>query len=153
MYRIRFDESLSCKETLNRSARWIFFWILEVGIHINNIPCYRQRLQCSSNPRRTSHRNQQWLQKADRKPHWLVLPLLLLRGNLVGVTTVVVVGLKLSWTDESVAIVWENQRLRENGTSDHLLLSHLSFGFWFREKYIALIFGFLRRERSNGFHF
>ena len=29
MYRIRFDESLSCKKTPNRSARWFFFWILE----------------------------------------------------------------------------------------------------------------------------
>ena len=25
IYRIRFDESLSCKEMPNRSARWIFF--------------------------------------------------------------------------------------------------------------------------------
>ena len=110
------------------------------GIHINNIP-YRQRLQCSSNPRSTSCWNRQWLQKANWKPHWLVLPLLLLRGDLVGMTVVVVVspsrvclvlssivvvGLKLSWSDESVAIVWENRRL-----SDCLLLSHLSLGFWF----------------------
>ena len=131
------------------------------GIHINNIPCYRQRLQCSSNPRRTSCRNRRWLQKADRKPHQLVLPLLLLRGDLVGMTavvvvsssrvclgfsSVVVVGLKLSWSDESVGIVWENRRLR-----DRLLLSHLSFGFWFWGKDMVLIFGFLRRERSYGF--
>ena len=60
------------------------------------------------------------LQKADWKPHQLVLPFLLLRGDLVGVTAVevvlssrvclefsfvVVVGLRLSWSDESVAIV------------------------------------------------
>ena len=90
------------------------------GIPINNIPCYRQRLQFSSNPCRTSLRNRRWLQKADRRPHRLVLPLLLLRDDLVGVIAVVVVsssriclgfsfvvvvGLKLSWSDESVAIV------------------------------------------------
>ena len=101
----------------------------------------------SSNPCRTLHRNRQRLPKADWKPHRLVLPLLLLlRGDLVGVTAVVavsssrvclgisfvvVVGLRLSWYDESVAIVWENRRLRENGTSDRWLLSHLNFGFWF----------------------
>ena len=102
----------------------------------------------SLNPRRTSHRNRRRLQKANRKPHRTVLPLLLLRGDLVGVTAVlvvlssrvcigfyfvVVVGLRLrlSWSDESVAIVWENRRLRENGTSDRWLLSHLNFGFWF----------------------
>ena len=120
----------------------------------------------SSNPCRTSHQNQWRLQKADRKPHRLVLPLLLLRGNLVGVTAVVVVsssrvclrfssvavvGLRLSWSDESVAIVWEKRRLCENGTSDCLLLSHLSFGFWFWGKEMVLIFGFLRRQRSYGF--
>ena len=75
----------------------------------------------SSNPRRTSHRNRQRLLKANWKPHRLVLPLLLLlRGDLVGMTAVVavsssrvclgisfvvVVGLRLSWYDESVAIV------------------------------------------------
>ena len=90
------------------------------GIPINNIPCYRQRLQFSSNPCRTSLRNRRWLQKADQRPHRLVLPLLLLQDDLVGVTAVVVVsssriclgfsfvvvvGLKLSWSDESVAIV------------------------------------------------
>ena len=100
----------------------------------------------SSNPHRTSHRNRWRLQKVDRKPHQLVLPFLLLWGDLVGVTAVVVVsssrvclgfslvvveGLRLSWSDESMAIVWENRRLRENGTSDRWLLSHLSFGFWF----------------------
>ena len=100
----------------------------------------------SSNPRRTSHRNRRRLQKVDRTPHRMVFPLLLLRGDLVGVTAVivvsssrvclgfsfvVVVGLRLSWSDESVAIVWENRRLRENGTSDRWLLSYLSFGFWF----------------------
>ena len=31
MYWSRFDESLSCKETPNRSARRIFFWILKAG--------------------------------------------------------------------------------------------------------------------------
>ena len=46
-----------------------------------------------------------------------------------GFSSIVVVGLKLSWSDESVAIVRENRRLRENGTSDRLLLSHLSFVF------------------------
>ena len=61
------------------------------GIHINNIPYYRQQLQCSSNPRYTLHQNRQWLQKADQKPHRFVLPLLLLRGDLVSVTAVVVV--------------------------------------------------------------
>ena len=120
----------------------------------------------SLNPRRTSHRNRRRLQKADQKPYRLVLPLLLLRGDLVGVTAVVVVsssrvclgfssvavvGLRLSWSDESVAIVWENRRLRENGISDRLLLSHLSFGFWFWGKEMVLIYGFLRRQRSNGF--
>ena len=121
----------------------------------------------SSNPPRTSYRNQRQLQKADRKPHWLVLPLLLLlRGDLVGLTAVVVmpssrvclgfssvavVRLRLSWSDESVAIVWKNRRLCENGTSNRLLLSHLSFGFWFWGKEKVLIFGFLRRERSYGF--
>ena len=100
----------------------------------------------SSNPHRTLHRNRRRLQKADRTPHRMVFPLLLLRGDLVGVTAVivvslsrvclgfsfvVVVGLRLSWSDESVAIVWENRRLRENGTFDHWLLSHLSFGFSF----------------------
>ena len=100
----------------------------------------------SSNPHRTSHRNWRRLQKADRTPHRMVLPLLLLRGDLVGVTAVVVVsssrdclgfsfvvvvGLRLSWFDELVAIVWENRRLRENDTSDRWFLSHLSFGFWF----------------------
>ena len=79
----------------------------------------------SLNPRRTLHQNQWQLQKADRKPYRLVLPLLLLRGNLVGMTTIVVVsssrvclgfssivvvGLRLSWSDESMAIVWENRR-------------------------------------------
>ena len=62
------------------------------GSHVNNIPCYKQRLQCSSNPRRTSHQNWRWLQKANRKPHQLVLSLLLLRGDLVGVIAVVVVS-------------------------------------------------------------
>ena len=52
----------------------------------------------------------------------------------LGFSSVVVVGLKLSWSDESVAIVWENRRLHKNGTSDRLLLSHLSFGFWFWER-------------------
>ena len=117
----------------------------------------------SSNPRRTSHWNRRRLQKADRKPHWLVLHLLLLRRDLVGVTAVVVVsssrvclgfsfvvvvGLRLSWSDESMAIVWE--RLHENGTSDCLLLSHLSFGFWFWGKEKVLISGFLRRQKSYG---
>ena len=74
----------------------------------------------SSNPHRTSHWNQQRLQKADRKPHPLAFPFLLLRGDLVGMTAVVVVlssrvclgfsfvavvGLRLSWSDESVAVV------------------------------------------------
>nr|POE64354.1 hypothetical protein CFP56_12403 [Quercus suber] len=80
---------------------------------------FKFQLQCSLNPRRTLHRNQRWLQKADRKPHRLVLPLLLIRGDLVGVMAVVVsssrvclgfssvvaVGLRLSWSDESVAVV------------------------------------------------
>ena len=113
----------------------------------------------SSNPRRTSHQNRRQLQKADRKPHRLVLPLLLLRGDLVGVTTVVVVsssrvclgfsyvavvGLRLSWFDESVAIVWEW----------HLWsLTSFSTKFWILilGKKMVLIFGFLRRQRSNGF--
>jgi len=135
-------------------------------IHINNIPCYRHWLQCSLNPRRTSHRNRWWLQKVDRKPYRLVLPRLLpLQGDLVGVTVVVVsssrvclgcssiivVGLRLSWSDESMAVVWGNRRLHENGTSDHLLLSHLSSGFWFWGKEMVLIFGFLRRESSYRF--
>ena len=150
----------------NHSARWIFFWKLEAGIHINNIPCYRQWLQFSSNPCRTLLRNRRWLQKANRRPHRLVLPLLLLRDDQVGVTavvvvsssriclgfsSVVVVGLKLSWSNESVAIVWKNWRLRENGTFDRFLLSHLIFGFWFWGKDMVLIFRFLRRERSYGF--
>ena len=120
----------------------------------------------SLNPCRTLHQNQWQLQKADRKPYRLVLPLLLLRGNLVGMTTIVVVsssrvclefssivvvGLRLSWSDESVAIVWENRRLCENGTSDRLLRSHLSFGFWFWGKEMVLIFGFLRKKRSYEF--
>ena len=133
------------------------------GIPINNIPCYRQRLQFSSNPCRTSLRNRRWLQKADRRPHRLVLPLLLLRDDLVGViavvvvsssriclgfSSVVVVGLKLSWSDESVAIVWENWRLRENGTSDCLLLSHLSFGFWFWERIWFWFLGFWEEKEE-----
>ena len=121
----------------------------------------------SSSPYRTLHRNWRWLQKADWKPHRVVLPFLLLRGDLAGAIAVVVVvlssrvclgfssiavvGLRLSWSNESVAIVWENQRLRENGISDHLLLSHPSFGLWFWGKEMVLIFGFLRRERSDGF--
>ena len=68
-------------------------------------------------------------------------------------SSIVVVGLKFCWSDESVAIVWENQRLHKNGTSDRLLLSHLCFGFWFWGKDMVLIFWFLRRERSYGFLF
>ena len=136
------------------------------GIHINNIPYYRQRLQFSSNPRRTSLRNRRWLQKVDRRPHWLVRPLLLLRDDLMGVTAVVVVslsriclgfssivvvGLKLSWSDESMAIVWENRRLHENGSSDRLLLSHLSFGFWFWERIRFWFLGFWEERGVTGF--
>ena len=71
--------------------------------------------------------------------------------DCLGFSFVVVVGLKLSWSNEWVAIVWENRRFREKGTSDRLLLSHLSFGFWFWGKDLVLIFGFLRRERSYRF--
>ena len=144
-------------------------WSVALGswIHINNIPCYRQRLQCLLNPRCTSHQNRQWLQKVDWKPHQLGLPLLLLRGDLVGVTaivvsssrvclgfsSIVVVRLRMSWSDESVSVVWGNRRLHENDTSDRLLLSYPTFGFWFWGKEMVLIFGFLIRERSYGFQF
>ena len=126
-------------------------------------PCYRQRLQCFLNPRHTSHRNRRWLQKADRKPHRLVFPLLLLRGDLVGVTAIVVlssyrvclgfsfvviVALRMSWSDESMAIVWENRRLR-----DRLLLSHLSFGFWFRGRRWFWFLGFWEERGVTGFNF
>ena len=142
-------------------------WPHRLSLFLSSCKSYLSWRRTNSSARRTSHQNQRQLQKADRKPHRLVLPLLLLlRGDLVGVTGVVVVslprvclgfsfvvvvGLRLSWADESVAIVWENRRLRENGTSDCLLLSHLSFGFWFWGKEKVLIFGFLRRQRSYGF--
>ena len=168
MYRIRFDESLSCKETPNHSARRIFFWILEAGeprqqhpllqavatVLFESSPYFASESTVvtegwseassvgsfsSSSSRRSSGR--------DSSSSSVII------WGLFRVFSVVVVGLKLIWSDESVAIVWENRRLRENGNSDLFLLSHLSFGFWFWEKDISWFLGFWEERGVTGFTF
>ena len=154
MYWILFDESLSCKETLNRSARWIFFWILEAGEPRQQHPLLQAAATVlfesspyfalvgsfsSSSSRRSSGR--------DNNSSSVIV------WGLFRVFSVVVVGLKLRWSDESVAIVWENRRLHENGNFDLFLLSHLSFGFWFWEKDISWFLGFWEERGVTGFTF